>query len=63
MILRFLMSPHPPPPLPNFIQDYSAQARLLQGKQESLEKEMSELKQQLETEMKVFCCRVLLIHL
>lgn len=35
----------------------------MQEKREFLEKEMSELQQQLETEMKVLCCHVLLIHL
>lgn len=37
--------------------------KFLQEKQEFLEKGMSDLKQQLETEMEVFCCHVLLIPL
>lgn len=36
---------------------------LLQEKQAALENEVSELKQQLETEMKVQCDHILLIHL
>lgn len=40
----------------------AAELKLLQEKQAALEREVSELKQQLETEMKVLCGHILLIH-
>lgn len=40
----------------------AAELKLLQEKQATLEREVYELKQQLETEMKVLCGHILLIY-
>lgn len=46
-----------------FTQDYAAEVKLLQEKQAAQEKEVSDLKHKLETEIKVKWSRILLIHL
>lgn len=57
MILCCLTSPSP------LLQDCAVEVALLREKQAALENKVSELKQQLETEMKVQCGHILLIHL